>query len=201
VIRLYLVTDRHRVPDLVSAVRAALSGLPPGVAAVQLREKDLDAKALLDLASRLLPICKAAAAPLLINDRVDVARAASADGVHLPSRGIPVAQARALLGPGRIVGVSCHASAEIAAAHRDGADFALFGPVWDSPGKTARGVAALEEARRASPLPVLAIGGVSPETAPLAMEAGAAGVACIRAVLGAADPAAAARALYLATTA
>jgi thiamine-phosphate pyrophosphorylase len=201
VIRLYLVTDRHMVPDPVSAVRAALSGLPPGVAAVQLREKDLSAAALLELACRLLPICKAAAAPLLVNDRLDVARAALADGVHLPSRGLPVAQARALLGPGRIVGISCHAPGEIAAAHRDGADFALFGPVWDSPGKTARGVAALAEAVRASPLPVLAIGGVTAETAPRAMEAGAAGVACIRAVLAARDPAAAARELYLATTA
>jgi thiamine-phosphate pyrophosphorylase len=200
VIRLYLVTDRRLVPDLVAAVRAALSGLPPGVAAVQLREKDLPAAQLLDLAARLLPICRAASAPLLINDRVDVARAARADGVHLPSLGLPVAQARALLGPDRLVGASCHAAGEIAAAHRDGADFALFGPVWDSPGKTARGVAALREAVRASPLPVLAIGGVTARTASHAIEAGAAGVACIRAVLGAPDPGAAARDLYLATT-
>jgi thiamine-phosphate pyrophosphorylase len=201
VIRLYLVTDRRLVPDLVSAVQAALSGLPPGVAAVQLREKDLAAAHLLDLAFRLLPICKASSAPLLINDRVDVARAAGADGVHLPSRGLSVAQARALLGPRRLVGVSCHAPGEIAAAHRNGADFALFGPVWDSPGKTARGVVALREAARAAPLPVLAIGGVTADTASQATEAGAAGVACIRAVIGAADPAAAARELYLATTA
>jgi thiamine-phosphate pyrophosphorylase len=201
VIRLYLVTDRRLVPDLVSAVRAALSRLPPGVAAVQLREKDLPAARLLDLAARLLPICRAASAPLLINDRVDVARAARADGVHLPSGGLPVAQARALLGPDRLVGASCHAAGEIAAAHRDGADFALFGPVWDSPGKTARGVLALSEAVRASPLPVLAIGGVTARTASRAIEAGASGIACIRAVLGARDPGAAAHDLYLATTA
>jgi thiamine-phosphate pyrophosphorylase len=200
VIRLYLVTDRRIVSDLVSAVRAALLGLPPGAAAVQLREKDLPAAHLLDLAARLLPICRAASAPLLINDRVDVARASGADGVHLPARGLPVAQARALLGPDRLVGASCHTAGEVAAAHRDGADFALFGPVWDSPGKTARGVAALKEAVRASPIPVLAIGGVTAETARYAMEAGAAGVACIRSVLGAPDPGAAARDLYLATT-
>jgi thiamine-phosphate pyrophosphorylase len=198
VIRLYLVTDRRLVPDLVSAVRAALLGLPPGVAAVQLREKDLPAVHLLDLATRLLPICRAASAPLLINDRVDVVRAAGADGVHLPSHGLPVAQARALLGPDRLVGASCHTPGEIAAAHRDGADFALFGPVWNSPGKTAQGVAALQEAVRASPLPVLAIGGVTADTASQATLAGAAGVACIRAVLGARDPGAAARDLYLA---
>ena len=200
-IRLYLVTDRRLVPDLVAAVRAALLALPPGVAAVQLREKDLPAVSLLDLAARLLPICRAASAPLLINDRVDVARVAGADGVHLPSRGLPIAQARALLGPHRLVGISCHAPDEIAAARRDGADFALFGPVWDSPGKSGCGILALKEAVRASPLPVLAIGGVTAGTASRAIEAGAAGVACIRAVLGAADPGAAARALYLATTA
>ena len=129
-----------------------------------------------------------------------MARAAGADGVHLPSRGLPVAQARALLGPNRLVGVSCHAPEEIAAAYSDGADFALFGPVWDSPGKAARGAAALKDAVRAAPFPVLAIGGVTAETASQAMEAGAAGVACIRAVLGGADPGAAARELYLAAS-
>ena len=199
-IRLYLVTDRRLVPDLPSALQAALSALPPGSAAVQLREKDLPAARLLELAHRLLPICRAASAPLIVNDRVDVARAAKADGVQLPSRGFPVAQTRELLGPDRLIGASCHAADEVAAAHRSGADFALFGPVWDTPGKTARGIAALKEAVRASSLPVLAIGGVTAETARLAIEAGAAGVACIRSVLGAPDPAAAARDLYLAMT-
>ena len=117
-------------------------------------------------------------------------------GVHRPN----LAQARALLGPNRLVGVSCHAPEEIAAAYSDGADFALFGPVWDSPGKAARGAAALKDAVRAAPFPVLAIGGVTAETASQAMEAGAAGVACIRAVLGGADPGAAARELYLAAS-
>jgi thiamine-phosphate pyrophosphorylase len=200
VIRLYLVTDRHLVPDLPAAVRAALSALPAGCAAVQVREKDLSAAALLALVRTLLPICRAASAPLLVNDRVDVARAAGADGVHLPGRGLPLEQARELLGADALIGVSCHAPEEVAAAHAGGADFALFGPVWDSPGKTAQGVAALREAVRAAPLPVLAIGGVTPRTAILAAEAGAAGVACIRAVLAAPDPAAAARELLLATS-
>lgn len=200
-IRLYLVTDRHLVPDLPSAVRAALSAVPPGCAAIQLREKDLPAAALLALARTLLPLCRAASAPLLINDRVDVALAAGADGVHLPARGLPVEQARALLGPAALIGVSCHARAEVAAAQLAGADFALFGPVWDSPGKTAQGLAALREAVRAAPLPVLAIGGVTPATAMLAADAGAAGVACIRAVLAALDPAAAAHEMHVATSA
>jgi thiamine-phosphate pyrophosphorylase len=200
VIRLYLVTDRRLVSDLPSAVRAALSGIPPGTAAVQLREKDLPAARLLELARTLVPICNAASAPLLVNDRADVALAAGADGVHLPATGLPIAQARSLVGRGKLVGVSCHTPSEIAEAHAAGADFALFGPVWDSPGKVAQGLTALKNAVRASPLPVLAIGGVTPEMARLAMDAGAAGVACIRAVLGTADPAAAARELHLAMT-
>jgi len=200
VIRLYLVTDRRLVSHLPSAVRAALSGLPPGTAAVQLREKDLPAARLLDLARELVPICNAASAPLLVNDRADVALVAGADGLHLPSQGLPVAQARSLLGRAKLVGASCHTPSEIAEAHAAGADFALFGPVWDSPGKMAQGLAALKAAVRASSLPVLAIGGVTPQTARLAIEAGAAGVACIRAVLGAADPAGAARDLHLAMT-
>jgi thiamine-phosphate pyrophosphorylase len=198
VIRLYLVTDRRLVPDLPAAVHEALSAIPPGSAAVQLREKDLAARELLELLRRLVPICRAAGAPLLVNDRADLARLSGADGVHLPSRGLPVAQARALLPPGALLGVSCHSEAEIASGHREGADFAVFGPVWDSPGKPARGLAALASATRAAPLPVFAIGGVTAERAPRIIEAGARGVACIRAVFGAADPAAAARELYMA---
>jgi thiamine-phosphate pyrophosphorylase len=129
VIRLYLVTDRRMVSDLAGAVRAALSGVPPGCAAVQLREKDLPGARLLELARKLLPICRAASAPLLVNDRADVARAAGADGVHLPARGLPVSQARDLLGPRALIGASCHAAGEVVAAHHAGADFALFGPV------------------------------------------------------------------------
>ena len=87
-IRLYLVTDRRLVSHLPSAVRAALSGIPPGTAAVQLREKDLSAARLLELARQLVPICNAASAPLLVNASADVALAADAAGVHLPSQGL-----------------------------------------------------------------------------------------------------------------
>jgi thiamine-phosphate pyrophosphorylase len=132
----------------------------------------------------------------LVNDRVDVALAAGADGVHLPSAGLPVAVARQLLGAGKLVGTSCHSGAEIGSAGRAGADFAFFGPVWDTPGKTAQGEAALEAAVRAAAIPVFAIGGVTAATAARAKRAGAYGVACFRSVLGAPNPARAAAALW-----
>jgi thiamine-phosphate pyrophosphorylase len=107
-----------------------------------------------------------------------------------------VNEARRLLGPGALVGVSCHSPAEVLRAHDAGADFAFFGPIWETPGKTSQGTAALRDAVRSAPIPVFAIGGVTTETARRALDAGAQGVACIRSVLGAADPARAAADLW-----
>jgi thiamine-phosphate pyrophosphorylase len=130
----------------------------------------------------------------LVNDRADVALAAGADGVHLPARGLSPADARAL--GLRLVGVSAHSAADVERAAREGADFAVFAPVYDTPGKLGQGEGALAEACRAAPIPVLALGGVDATNAPRCIEAGARGVACIRSVLGARDPAAAAIRLW-----
>lgn len=191
-VRIYLVTDRSAIADLPGALAAALSVLPIGTAAVQLREKDLPPAELLELARALLPLCRSAKAPLLVNTRLEVVKAARADGVHLPADGPPVADARRLLGPGALIGRSCHSSAEVALAAKDGADFAVFGPVWETPGKKPQGMTALHEATKAASLPVFAIGGVTPPRAKRAVAAGAHGVACIRSILGAANPAVAA---------
>jgi thiamine-phosphate pyrophosphorylase len=196
VFRVVLVTDRRAVADLDSALNDALSALPPGAAAVQLREKDLPGRELLAVAARLLPICRARGAPLLVNDRADVALAAGAAGVHLPSAGLPIAAARRLLGTGALIGISCHSAIEVESAHSSGADFAFFGPVWDTPGKSGQGEEALSAAVGAARIPVFAIGGVTAATAARARRAGAHGVACIRSVLGAADPARAAAQLW-----
>ena len=202
-LRLCLITDPS-LGDFVPALAAALAVLPRGGVLVQLRDKQGTAAQLLAQARALSPLCRAHGAPLLVNDRADVALAAGADGVHLPANGLPVGAARevlgAKLGAPSIVGVSCHTVLEIAAAARAGADYCLFGPVWPTPGKLAQGVEALRAAVRAAPIPVLALGGVSLENASQAMEAGAAGVACIRSVLGARDPAAAAIALWQAVS-
>jgi len=189
--RLYLIADRRTS----GAVGPALRALPSASAAVQLRDRELGGRALSRLASELLPVCRAAGAPLLVNDRADVAVATGAGGVHLPAAGLSASDARALLGPGKLVGASCHSIDELRAAA--GADFAVFGPVWATPGKgPPLGIEALRAAAAAVALPVFALGGVDAGNARAALDAGAAGVACIRAVLGATDPAAAAARLW-----
>jgi thiamine-phosphate pyrophosphorylase len=195
---LYLITDRRLCgggETLLARVEAALCG---GVDAVQLREKDLDARSLHELAARLLEVCRRHRVPLLINDRIDVAIAVGADGVHLPADSFNARDARALLGD-KLVGVSTHSLEEARAAAGDGADFAVFGPVFATPSKTAfgepQGLDRLREVAAAAGLPILAVGGITPERAVEARAAGAAGVAAIGALLGADDPCAVARAL------
>lgn len=194
----HLITDRRLAPDLAARASAALAGLPPGVAAIQLREKDLGGGALLALARSLGAVCRARGQRLLVNDRLDVALAAGADGVHLPSAGVPVADARRLLGPGALVGVSCHSAEDVARALAGGASYATFSPIYDTPSKRPFGppvgVAALEDAARLG-LPLVALGGVTPARAAEVRAAGAVGVAVIRAWLEGADPAAAVRGL------
>jgi len=193
---LYLITDRRQAAggDLVGAVRSALRG---GVRAVQLREKDLTARELLPLARKLRQLTREFDARLLINDRIDVALAVEADGVHLGGGSLPTAEARALLGPQRLIGVSTHHPAEISAAARDGADFATFGPVYLTPSKAAYGapvgLVALGDACADAPLPVFALGGVTAERIPELLETGCRRAACIGAILTATHPEAAAR--------
>jgi thiamine-phosphate pyrophosphorylase len=116
----HLVTDRAQTNGrpLLDVVTAALRG---GVGAVQLRERDLETRALLELAVALRQATRAAGAALLINDRIDVALACDADGVHLPGQSFTVADARALLGPRRLIGVSTHHPDEVASAAAAGA--------------------------------------------------------------------------------
>ena len=198
--RLYLITDRHIVKsgDLVGACEAALSVAPPGTVALQLREKDLPARDLYELALRLRGICTRAGAPLIVNDRVDVAIAADADGVHLPFDSIGVSMARKLLGPRPLIGVSSHSPPDVAGAAREGADFAVFGPVFDPISKpaTARawGASGLGAACAAGAIPVFALGGMTPERtrelfASRDRVARPAGVASIGAIFGADSPA------------
>jgi thiamine-phosphate pyrophosphorylase len=194
----HLIGDAALVPDLVAAARRALAGVPPGAAAVHLREKALGGRALLALARALREATREAGQLLLVNDRLDVALLAGADGVHLPSAGVSPGDARALLGPAALVGVSCHSADDVRRARDGGADYATFGPVADTPSKRAYGppvgLAALADAARLG-LPLVALGGVDVATAAAARAAGAAGVAAIRAWLCAADPASAVRAL------
>src|SRR5262245_55453410 len=194
--RLILVTDRHATAgrDLVDVVTSALdAGLP----AVQLRDKDLPGRTLFDLAERLRVATARTGALLFVNDRIDVAIAVGADGVHLGGGSLPVDVARRLLPRDRLVGVSVHAPAEVVAAAAAGADLCVFGPVYATPSKAAfgppQGEERLREAVAAAAIPLLAIGGVGALEVPRVRAAGAAGVAVIRAILAAPDPAAATR--------
>lgn len=196
---LYLITDRHQVPagrTLAETVEAALHG---GVRAVQLREKDLAAAELLPLAEELRAITRRFGARLLINDRIDVAMAVEADGVHLGNHSLPTATARRLLGPDRLIGVSTHRLDQLATAAEDGADFVTFGPVFATPSKTSYGpplgLEALHTATRISPLPVFALGGIKSDQLPLLGTRNCHGIAVISAIIAAADPLTAARSL------
>jgi thiamine-phosphate pyrophosphorylase len=195
------VTDRRATagrPLIEVVERCLAAGLP----AVQLREKDLAAGELLDLARALRGATARHGARLLVNDRVDVALAVAADGVQLPEAGLPPAVGRGLIGPDRLLGVSTHSPEAVGAAGEAGADFVLFGPVYDTPSKRAfgepRGPGSLAVACRGARVPVLAIGGVTAARVPELAGAGAAGVAVIRALLEAGDPAAATRELLAA---
>jgi len=194
----HLITDRRLAPDLAARADAALAGIAPGRVAIHLREKDLGGRELLALARPLLAVCRARGQLLLVNDRVDVAAAAGADGVHLPSAGIPPADARLLLGPGSLVGVSCHSAADVARARDGGASFVTFGPIYDTPSKRPFGPPVGIEALRAAArlgLPLIALGGIDAARARDVLAAGAYGVAAIRAWLEGPDPAARVRAL------
>ncbi len=196
--RLYLVTDRHATcgRPLPEVVEACLRG---GLRAVQLREKDLGAAALLELAQTLRALTARYDARLLINDRVDVALAVGADGVHLPAAGLPVAVTRGLIAPTGLVGVSTHSVVEAEVAARAGADFLVFGPVYATPSKRSygcpQGETALATVCGQVRTPVFAIGGVTPERVRAVRVAGASGVAVIRALLQAGDPKRATQAL------
>lgn len=147
------------------------------------------------MAAAIAPRARAAGALFFVNDRPDVARAVGADGVHLGQDDLPVAAARRILGPGTLVGVSTHDLDELRAALAAGADYVGVGPVYATGSKRgalpARGVDLLRAARRLTRVPLVGIGGITPETAPDVLAAGADAVAMIGALVRADDPSAA----------
>jgi thiamine-phosphate pyrophosphorylase len=152
------------------------------VSIVQIREKRLTAKQVFEITRIAVAIASQSSTLILVNERFDIAIAAGADGVHLPSDSIIPTDIRRVVPPGFMIGVSTHSADEVLKARNAGADFALFGPVFSTPGKP--GAVGLEELRRAcetaAPFPVLALGGIDGSNADAAIDAGAAGVAAIR---------------------
>ena len=174
--------DSEEFARLLALVRAAGEA---GIALVQLREQSMRPRVLHELAARSAELLRGTGTRLLVNDRADVARAAGADGVHLSTRSLDAAIVRRAFGQDFLIGVSAHTPAEARAARDGGANFAVFGPVFDTPSKRAYGppvgLGQLGEvARTLAPFPVLAIGGVTRDNFARALAAGARGVAAIR---------------------
>jgi len=172
----------------LDVARAALEG---GATIIQLREKELDSRSLLDIAVQLRHLTRARGAAFIVNDRLDIALAADADGVHFGQTDLPVAIARRLMGPGAVIGASAGAVSEAEEAQAAGASYLGVGPVFATPSKPdagdAIGVSLLAQIRRAVRLPLLAIGGITCQNVAEVIAAGADGIAVIAAVAEAPD--------------
>ncbi|WP_258358644.1 thiamine phosphate synthase [Moorella sulfitireducens (nom. illeg.)] len=180
-------------------VREALAG---GATAIQLREKDLPARELVELGREIRKLTRAAGATFIINDRLDVVLAVEADGVHIGQEDLPARVARELLGSGKILGVSTGTVTEARQAVADGADYLGVGSIYATSSKGDAGepigLAGLKAIRAAVTIPVIAIGGINNDNAAEVIAAGADGIAVLSAVIGAPDVAAAARELLAA---
>ncbi len=195
---LYLITDRSQTlgRPLLDVVKAALEG---GIRMIQLREKDLSGKELFNLAKELRELTNQFGAKLLVNDRIDVALAVGADGVHLGHQSISVQDARQVFKTSSLiphpssflVGVSTHSMEEALHAQSDGADFITFGPVYFTPSKAAYGepveIDKLKKVVKAVNIPVFAIGGMKEGNLEEVLNTGAYGVAMISAIMAAGD--------------
>lgn len=185
------VAAAHGWPPLVLA-RAFLDG---GARCLQVRAKDQGSAALLDLCDAVVAAARPCGATVIVNDRVDLALLSGAGGAHVGQDDLPVAAARELLGPGAVIGTSTHTSAQIAAAAATPASYIAVGPVFGThtkdTGYAPVGLALVARAAaEAGGRPVVAIGGITLENAPSALNAGASGVAVISDLLTGGDPAA-----------
>ncbi|MFQ5777316.1 MAG: thiamine phosphate synthase [Terriglobia bacterium] len=185
---LYYITDRQALPgnSVLPVIERAIEA---GVELIQVRERDLETRSLLSLVEGAAERAEGRPSRLLVNDRLDVALTAGV-GLHLPTHGLPVAEVRQGY-PTLLIGASCHSQEELRRAEEGGADFAVFGPVYETPSKEPfgppLGVEKLALAVGAVGIPVLALGGITVENAVACLQAGAAGLAGISLFQGAAD--------------
>jgi thiamine-phosphate pyrophosphorylase len=193
---LYLITGRAETlgRDLACVVEEALCG---GVGAVQLRDKGASSKELYKMASELRQITSRHGAKLIINDRVDIATAVDADGVHIGAESLPIYKVRRLLGERKLVGVSCHNPIQAITAQETGADFITFGPVYYTASKASYGepvgLEKLAQVTELLEIPVFALGGLNLQNCAETVSCGVWGVAVISAIMSAPDPREAAR--------
>jgi len=186
----YIVTNADIVPgrDHIAGAREALAG---GADVIQFREKKMDTGEMIRVCAIIQDLCRQHGAAFVVNDRVDVALAMDADGVHVGQKDMPATLARRLIGPHKILGVSAGDVEMAQKAEADGADYVGTGMIFPAGVKkdigVIRGVAALREISRAVRIPVVAIGGIDHGNAASCIDAGAAGCAVITAVIGAPD--------------
>lgn len=198
---LYAITDRRlsRGRSSAAVMEQAILG---GVTLVQLREKEAGGREFLEEAEALLKVTRRFGIPLIINDRLDIALAVGAEGVHVGQEDVPCRVARRLLGPDKIIGVSASNIEEARQAEADGADYLGVGAVFPTGTKAdageAIGLAALKAIRAAVRIPVVAIGGINAQNAAAVAATGVDGLAVVSAIVAAPDPAEAARRLVAA---
>jgi thiamine-phosphate diphosphorylase len=194
----YLVTE-DALADGTDTPSVVATAVAAGIDIVQLREKGRTARERYAIGRAIREVCTAADVPMLVNDRIDLALALDADGVHLGADDLPVAVARELLGPAAIIGRSVDSADAAAAAAADGADYVGVGAVYETRTKAvADAQQAIGPDRIAAiaaqvEIPIVGIGGITPARAGAVISAGAAGVAVVSAIMGADDPAAATR--------
>jgi thiamine-phosphate pyrophosphorylase len=197
--RLHVLTDTV-LQSRFSHLELAKLAIKGGADTIQFRQKIGATREMIEIVRQLKKLCKSSGLRLVVNDRVDVAIAAEADGVHLGQDDFPIPQARKLLGESRIIGGSAATLKEAEKCLAEGADYIGFGPVYPTTSKEdadpVTGIKLLEQAVEAIPLPIIAIGGISVENAPEIMRTGAQGIAVISAVCCQEDPEQATRALY-----
>jgi thiamine-phosphate pyrophosphorylase len=165
---------------------------------IELREKQLDRRAIERAGATFRRLCDTYSAPFIVNDDPDLARELNADGVHVGQDDMPPTEARERLGPDHIVGLSTHSREQIEAAHSEPVDYISVGPVWETPtkeGRPATGLELIEAAAEIATLPWFAIGGIDPGNVAEVRAAGARRVCVVRAIRDSADPSAAARSI------
>jgi len=178
----YYITDRHwlKPKPLLSCINEAVQAR---IDFIQVREKDLATRPLLELTHSAVESARGSSTRILVNDRLDVALAAGAGGVHLGSHSMPARAVRSIVPAGFLIGVSCHSVQDTVEAEAAGADYILLGPIFATPSKAAfgppLGLAALEQAVPQVSIPIFALGGIDIEKAKSCLNAGARGVAGI----------------------